>query len=73
MGGPASRVAASMSYAFDSGFSLAGGIASSPAEIVGDAQDMFGLNAAYSADNWGVALHMYLMMAEQPLTQHTGV
>ena len=55
MGGPASRVAASMSYAFDSGFSLAGGIASSPAEIVGDAQDMFGLNAAYSADNWGVA------------------
>ena len=55
MGGPTSRVAASMSYAFDSGFSLAGGIASSPTEIVGDAQDMFGLNAAYSADNWGVA------------------
>ena len=56
MGGPSSRVAASMSYAFDSGFSLAGGIASSPTEIVGDAQDMYGLNAAYSADSYGVAV-----------------
>ena len=56
VGGPTSRVAASISYAFDNGFSVAGGLASPQSEIVGDAQDVYGLNAAYSADNYGVAL-----------------
>jgi len=49
-------VTASMSYAFDSGFSLAGGVTSGNTEILGDAADAFGLNAAYSADSYGVAL-----------------
>jgi len=49
-------VTAAMSYAFDSGFSLAGGISSGNKEILGDAKDVFGLNAAYSADSYGVAV-----------------
>jgi len=56
VGGPASRVAATLGYTFDSGFSLAGGIASTPSEIVGDAQDVFGAEAAYNADGYGVAV-----------------
>ena len=56
VGGPASRVAASIGYAFDSGFSLAGGVASSPSEILGDAQDVLGVEAAYNADTYGVAV-----------------
>ena len=49
-------VAASLGYAFDNGFSLAGGISSPTTEIVGDDADLFGLNAAYSADGYGVAV-----------------
>ena len=49
-------VTAAMSYAFDSGFSLAGGITSGQGEILGDDADAIGLNAAYSADNYGVAV-----------------
>jgi len=49
-------VAASLGYAFDNGFSLAGGISSPTTEIVGDDADLFGLNAAYSADSYGVAV-----------------
>ena len=49
-------VTASVGYAFDSGFSLAGGISSPQSEIVGDAADLLGIEAAYSADNYGVAL-----------------
>ena len=56
VGGPTSRVAASLGYTFDSGFSLAGGVASSPSEILGDAQDVFGVEAAYNADGYGVAV-----------------
>jgi len=56
VGGPTSRVAASLGYTFDSGFSLAGGITSGNKEILGDAADAFGINAAYSADSYGVAL-----------------
>ena len=56
VGGPSSRVAASLGYTFDSGFSLAGGVASSPTEILGDAQDVFGVEAAYNADGYGVAV-----------------
>ena len=56
VGGPSSRVAASLGYAFDNGFSLAGGVASSPTEIMGDAQDVIGVEAAYNADGYGVAV-----------------
>ena len=56
VGGPSSRVAASLGYTFDSGFSLAGGVASTPTEIMGDAQDVFGVEAAYNADGYGVAV-----------------
>jgi len=47
---------ATIGYAFDSGFSLAGGISSPQSEIMGDCADAFGLNAAYSADSYGVAV-----------------
>ena len=56
MGAGGKGVAAALGYAFDSGFSLAGGITSGSTEILGDAADAFGLNAAYSADNYGVAV-----------------
>ena len=49
-------VTATVGYAFDSGFSIAGGFSSPEDEILGDAGDVYGLNAAYSADNYGVAL-----------------
>jgi len=49
-------VTASIGYAFDSGFSLAGGVTSGQTEILGDGADAFGLNAAYSADSYGVAV-----------------
>jgi len=50
-------VTASVGYAFDSGFSLAGGVSSPQSEILGDASaDIFGFEAAYSADNYGLAV-----------------
>jgi len=49
-------VTATMGYAFDSGFSLAGGISSPQSEILGASGDAFGIEAAYSADSYGVAL-----------------
>ena len=49
-------VTAALGYAFDSGFSLAGGLTSGNKEILGKDSDAFGLNAAYSADSYGVAL-----------------
>jgi len=50
-------VTASVGYAFDSGFSLAGGVSSPQSEILGeDSADIFGLEAAYSADNYGLAV-----------------
>ena len=49
-------VTASISYAFDNGFSVAGGISSPEDEILGDAADIYGLNAAYTADTYGVAV-----------------
>jgi len=49
-------VTATIGYAFDSGFSLAGGFSSPETEILGDGADTYGLNAAYSADNYGVAV-----------------
>ena len=56
MGAGGKGVTTAMSYAFDSGFSLAGGVTSGSTEILGDAADAFGLNAAYSADSYGVAV-----------------
>jgi len=49
-------VTASLSYAFDSGFSIAGGISSPQSEIVGNSADLYGVEAAYSADSYGVAV-----------------
>ena len=56
MGAGGKGVTAALGYAFDSGFSVAGGVTSGNTEILGDAADAFGLNAAYSADNYGVAV-----------------
>jgi hypothetical protein len=49
-------VTAAMSYAFDSGFSLAGGISSTPSGIMTTDDDAYGIEAAYTADSWGVAV-----------------
>ncbi len=60
-------VTAAMSYAFDSGFSLAGGISSPETEILGEGSlsqdddgnngvDLFGIEAAYTADSYGVSV-----------------
>ncbi|MDC3167767.1 porin [Prochlorococcus sp. AH-716-D23] len=48
---------AAMSYAFDSGFSLAGGVSSTPTSILTEeGTDTFGVEAAYTADSYGVAV-----------------
>jgi len=50
-------VTAAMSYAFDNGFSLAGGISSDPAKILTEeGVDIYGIEAAYSADSYGVSI-----------------
>jgi len=52
-----SGVTAAMSYAFDSGFSIAGGISSPETAILGEGTgDVYGIEAAYTADSYGVAL-----------------
>ncbi len=56
MGASGKGVTAALGYAFDSGFSLAGGITSGQSEILGDNADAFGINAAYSTDDYGVAV-----------------
>ncbi len=48
---------AAASYAFDSGFSLAGGVSSTPESIMTEeGSDIFGVEAAYTADSYGLAL-----------------
>ena len=48
---------AAISYAFDSGFTLAGGVSSTPTSILTEeGADAFGIEAAYSADSYGVAV-----------------
>ena len=48
---------AAMSYAFDSGFSLAGGVSSTPTSILTEeGTDTFGIEAAFTADSYGVAV-----------------
>jgi len=55
VGGNGSTVA--MSYAFDSGFSLAGGVSSDPTTILTEeGTDYYGIEAAYTADSYGVAV-----------------
>jgi len=50
-------VTATMGYAFDSGFSLAGGISSPQSAIMTEeSADIFALEAAYTTDSYGVAL-----------------
>ena len=50
-------VTAAMSYAFDSGFSLAGGISSETSSILTEeGSDVFGIEAAYTADSYGVSV-----------------
>ena len=50
-------VTAAMSYAFDSGFSLAGGVSSTPTSILTEeGTDTYGIEAAYSADSYGVSV-----------------
>ena len=66
-----SGVTAAMSYAFDSGFSLAAGVSSPSSEILGAGtiskttaddgtvtlgSDVYGIEAAYTADSYGVAV-----------------
>jgi len=50
-------VTASIGYAFDSGFSLAGGVSSTETQIMTkEGTDMYGIEAAYTADTYGVAV-----------------
>ena len=50
-------VTASIGYAFDSGFSLAGGVSSTKSAIMTkEGTDMYGIEAAYTGDNYGVAV-----------------
>ena len=61
-------VTAAVSYAFDSGFSLAGGISSEtvknegetnesvPGILTEEGADVFGIEAAYSADSYGISV-----------------
>ncbi len=50
-------VTAAMSYAFDGGFSLAGGVSSTPTGILATVEDdAFGIEAAYTADSYGIAV-----------------
>jgi len=50
-------VTAAMSSGFDSGFSLAGGVSSTPTSILSaEGDDAYGIEAAYTADSWGVAV-----------------
>ena len=66
-----SGVTAASSYAFDSGFSLAAGVSSPTSEILGAGyvsattdddgvqtlgSDVYGIEAAYTADSWGVSV-----------------
>ena len=55
-----SGVTATGSYAFDSGFSLAAGLSSTADSDVGilttEGTDTYGIEAAYSADSWGLAV-----------------
>ena len=69
LGGAGSTVAGS--YVFDGGFSLAAGISSPNTEILGTnaEPDLYGIEAAYSADDYGVSL----AFSDQEDTTYVGV
>jgi hypothetical protein len=54
VGGAGATVAGS--YAFDGGFSVAAGVSSPNNELLGEQDDIFGLEAAYTADDYSVAV-----------------
>ncbi len=54
VGGAGATLAAS--YAFDGGFSIAGGVSSPNIELLGEQDDTIGIEAAYSADAYGVSV-----------------
>jgi hypothetical protein len=54
LGGVGATIAGS--YAFDGGFSVAAGVSSPNNEILGDAIDIFGVEAAYTADDYAVSV-----------------
>ena len=57
VGGVSDGATAAMSYAFDSGFSLAGGVSSLTSSIMTEeGTDQYGIEAAYSGDSYGVAV-----------------
>jgi len=57
VGGADDGVTAAMSYAFDSGFSLAGGVSSPTTSILTEeGTDIYGIEAAYTADSYGVSV-----------------
>ena len=61
---------AAMSYAFDSGFTLAGGISSTPSGILTEeGTDFFGIEAAYAGDSYAVSV----AYADQETTTYWGV
>jgi len=48
---------AALSYAFEGGFSLAGGVSSTPESILSEeGEDVYGIEAAYTADSYGLSL-----------------
>ena len=68
-------VTASVGYTFDSGFSLAGGVSSKETAIMTkEGTDMYGIEAAYNADSYGVAVaYVSSDNATSPETTYWGV
>ena len=69
LGGAGATIAGS--YAFDGGFSLAGGISSPNGEILGTnaEPDLYGIEAAYTADDYGVSV----AFSDQEVATYVGV
>ena len=60
---------AAMSYAFDNGFSIAGGISSPDTEVMGkESNDSMGVEVAYSGENYGVSAAYSMIEATSQLT-----
>ncbi len=69
LGGATSGAAVAASYAFDGGFSIAGGVSSPTNELVGGGTDLFGVEAAYTADDYAVSV----AFSDQELSTYIGV
>ena len=60
-------VTAAMSYAFDGGFSIAGGISSTESGILTKVEnDAFGIEAAYTADSYGISVAYSCLLYTSP-------